>query len=108
MVFEDDVPALDNLEHHFVKMCNARLEASGNGQLKVHKDAAYTENPMEREDIEESVKVVHSMSIPVKMNVPLMHGYFLHATARSWKSSISTRCFTHLVEIDSFKLLAVA
>ena len=61
MVFEDDVPALDNLEYHFVKMCNARLEASGNSQLKVYKDAAYTENPMEREDIEESVKVGQSI-----------------------------------------------
>jgi len=57
MVFDEDVPALDNLEYHFVKMCSSRLEASTNSQLRIHKDAAYTENPMEREDIEENLKV---------------------------------------------------
>jgi len=57
MVFEDPVPDLENLENHFLKVCSARLEASGNGALKTHKDVGYTENPMEREDKEEDIKV---------------------------------------------------
>ena len=58
MVFEEPVDALDNLQYHFLKICQARLDESGNSHLKVHKDAAYTENPMEREDLEESIKVI--------------------------------------------------
>ena len=45
------------MEKHFLKVCSARLEASGNGALKTHKDVGYTENPMEREDKEEDIKV---------------------------------------------------
>jgi len=43
------------LSKHFVNILNDRSAADGT--LKVHKDAAFTENPMEREDIEETVKV---------------------------------------------------
>ena len=43
------------LSKHFVNILNERSAADGT--LKVHKDAAFTENPMEREDIEETVKV---------------------------------------------------
>ena len=46
---------LEVLAKHFVNICKERSEADGS--LKVHKDAAFTENPMEREDIEETVKV---------------------------------------------------
>ena len=43
------------LSKHFVNILNER--SAVDGTLKVHKDAAFTENPMEREDIEETVKV---------------------------------------------------
>ena len=43
------------LAKHFVNILKERSEADGT--LKVHKDSAYTENPMERDDIEESIKV---------------------------------------------------
>ena len=46
---------LEVLAKHFVNILKERSEADGS--LKVHKDAAFTENPMEREDIEETVKV---------------------------------------------------
>ena len=46
---------LVNLAKHFVNILKERSEADGT--LKVHKDSAYTENPMERDDIEESIKV---------------------------------------------------
>jgi len=49
------------LSKHFVNILKERSAADGT--LKVHKDAAYTENPMEREDIEESVKVESLMSL---------------------------------------------
>ena len=43
------------LRRHFINILKDRSAATG--ALKIHKDAAYTENPMEREDVEESVKV---------------------------------------------------
>ena len=43
------------LRRHFTNILTDRSAAEGT--LKIHKDAAFTENPMEREDIEESVKV---------------------------------------------------
>ena len=43
------------LSKHFVNILKERSAADGT--LKVHKDAAYTENPMEREDVEETVDV---------------------------------------------------
>merc|ERR1712165_697854 len=46
---------LVNLSRHFVNILNER--AAADGTLKVHKDVGFTENPMEREDVEESVKV---------------------------------------------------
>ena len=51
------VNELDNLQHYFVDMVKRRMEASGDETLKIHKDAAFTENPMEREDVEETIKV---------------------------------------------------
>ena len=44
------------LRRHFANILTERSAADGT--LKIHKDAAFTENPMEREDIEESVKVI--------------------------------------------------
>ncbi len=50
---------LDYLQSCFTDMVKRRLEISGESSaLKVHKDAAFTENPMERKDVEESVKVI--------------------------------------------------
>ena len=51
------VSELDNLQTYFVDMIKRRMESSGDETLKIHKDAAFTENPMEREDVEEAVKV---------------------------------------------------
>jgi len=50
------------LAKHFVNILKERSEADGT--LKVHKDSAYTENPMERDDIEESIKVDSLMGLP--------------------------------------------
>merc|ERR1712223_2057762 len=49
------------LSKHFVNILNER--AAADGTLKVHKDVAFTENPMEREDVEESVKVESLMNL---------------------------------------------
>ena len=55
-------PDLANLQRYFTQMINRRLETSGDEKtLKIHKDAAFTENPMEREDVEESVKVTFTI-----------------------------------------------
>ena len=53
----DPVSELDNLQLNFVEMLKARLDASPDKSLEVHKDSSYTENPMEREDVEQPVKV---------------------------------------------------
>ena len=49
------VSQLEVLCRHFTNILKDRSAATGT--LKTHKDAAYTENPMEREDVEETVKV---------------------------------------------------
>ena len=55
-------PDLANLQRYFTDMVKRRLETSGDDKsLKIHKDAAFTENPMEREDVEEAVKVLHML-----------------------------------------------
>jgi len=52
---------LEVLSKHFVNILKERSEADGS--LKVHKDAAFTENPMEREDVEDTVKVGTLLSL---------------------------------------------
>ena len=51
------------LRRHFTNILTERSAADGT--LKIHKDAAFTENPMEREDIEESVKVIILRSLQI-------------------------------------------
>lgn len=52
----ENVIALDNLQTHFMNVMRARI-ALADETIKVHKDASYTENPMEREDVEVPIKV---------------------------------------------------
>ncbi len=81
---EFDVPELENLQSHFFEVVRERLDRGNNssageeeeeeeeenhkdfgsggddlilGVLKVHKDADYMENPLEREDVEAAIKV---------------------------------------------------
>jgi len=53
----NSVAELDNLQVYFTKVVEDRLKKDPNSSLLIHKDSAYTENPMEREDVEETVKV---------------------------------------------------
>lgn len=48
---------LDHLQLHYLELIRQRVKNSGDSTLKVHRDATYTENPMERENVEETVKV---------------------------------------------------
>jgi hypothetical protein len=58
LVLDHPVADLDYLQSNFTDMMKRRLQISGDSSsLKVHNDAAFTENPMERKDVEESVKV---------------------------------------------------
>ena len=61
---------LEVLAKHFVNILKERSEADGS--LKVHKDAAFTENPMEREDIEETVKVKNCKENVVNHTISLI------------------------------------
>ena len=51
------VDELGNLQTYFVDMIKRRMDTVGDQTLKVHRDASFTENPMEREDVEETIKV---------------------------------------------------
>merc|ERR1719397_1972529 len=55
--FIDDIPALDNLGKHFARLVQQRADADPNHSVKIHKDGAFNDNPMERTDVEESLKV---------------------------------------------------
>jgi len=52
----EPVTELDNLQKHFANIIQARMDADAEKTLKIHRDSMFTENPMEREDVEESVK----------------------------------------------------
>ena len=71
---KDPVNALDNLQLHFTNIIKDRIAAGlvkegeeevkeegvpvkEEGVIEIHKDASYTENPMEREDVEDTIKV---------------------------------------------------
>lgn len=56
----DDYQALQVSIMDLAKM---RMDISGDSTLKVHKDSGFTENPLERSDVLESVKVI-SLFIP--------------------------------------------
>jgi len=53
---DESVDEFDNLQKHFANIIQDRADADPAKTLKIHKDSTFTENPMEREDIEESVK----------------------------------------------------
>jgi len=53
----DPIPELENLQRYFSDIIQKRVDGAENATIKVHKDAAYVENPMEREDVEESLVV---------------------------------------------------
>ena len=57
LVVPNPVPDLEYLQGHFTDMMKRRLQVSKGSTLKVHKDASFTENPMERQDVEEALKV---------------------------------------------------
>ena len=61
LVVPNPVPDLEYLQGHFTDMMKRRLKVSKGSTLKVHKDASFTENPMERQDVEEALKVTDSI-----------------------------------------------
>ena len=52
-----DVETSKDLEKELVKMLKVRYDIEPDKSLKVFKDAAFSDNPMERSDILDSVKV---------------------------------------------------
>ena len=58
LLVPNPVSDLEYLQGHFTDMMKRRLQVSKSSTLKIHKDASFTENPMERQDIEESLKVI--------------------------------------------------
>merc|ERR1712121_192523 len=53
---DESVDEFDNLQKHFANIIQTRVDTDPGQTLKIHKDSTFTENPMEREDIEEAVK----------------------------------------------------
>ncbi len=56
MELDHSVVQLENLQSHFLGLISRRMKDSGDDTLRVHKDADFTENPMERQDVEQSIK----------------------------------------------------
>jgi len=68
----ESVSEFDNLQKHFANIIQERADKD-EGNLKIHKDSTFTENPMEREDVEatvkaESIKGLHSVYSSLKEN----------------------------------------
>ena len=55
--FEEPVDEMDKLEQSFSEIIKARLNADQGKKLKTYKDAEFTENPMDRENIEKTIEV---------------------------------------------------
>ena len=55
----DPVPDLETLQEEFTSMIRERA-AKDNQTLKVHKDADFSENPMERAALETPIKVTNT------------------------------------------------
>jgi len=51
------VEDIDNLEAHYANIIQARREENPEGAIKIQRDQAYVENPMERENTEDTVIV---------------------------------------------------
>ena len=47
-----------NTERHLADVLRKRMAASGDETIKIRKDEAFVENPMERKDFEDTIKVV--------------------------------------------------
>jgi len=55
--FKAEPEEIDNLEYHYASIIEERKGSSPEGKINIQKDLAYVENPMERENVEEAVKV---------------------------------------------------
>ena len=51
------VEEMENLQCHFAKIIRERVAENEEQMLKISKDSAFTENPMDRENVEENIKV---------------------------------------------------
>ena len=57
MSIDGSVSEMDKLEESFTEIVQARFMNDPEKKLKINKDSEFTENPMERENIEETLEV---------------------------------------------------
>ena len=57
LVVDATVEEMENLQAHFAQIIRNRVSENADKKLMISKDAEYTENPMDRENIEESIDV---------------------------------------------------
>jgi len=57
MSIDGSVPEMDKLEESFTEIVQARFMNDPEKKLRINKDSQFTENPMERENIEETLEV---------------------------------------------------
>jgi hypothetical protein len=57
MRVDEPVDEMNNLEQSFSEIIKARVNANQGKKLKIDKDATFTENPMDRENMEETIEV---------------------------------------------------
>jgi len=56
LALDQPVEELDNLEKHARNLVRSRVEADPDKMVMISRDAAFTENPMERENVEENLR----------------------------------------------------
>ena len=52
-----DIEQVKKVNLHLAKVLRRRQKESGNSTMKIHVDKEYSENPMERVDVEETLNV---------------------------------------------------
>ena len=57
MSVDEPVAEMNKLEQGFSEIIKARVNADQGKKLKIDKDATFTENPMDRENMEETIEV---------------------------------------------------
>ena len=68
-----DIDQVKKVNLHLAKVLRRRQKESGNSTMKIHVDKEYSENPMERVDVEETLTVQENgikVAIPKQSSTP--------------------------------------
>ena len=81
-----DIDQVKKVNLHLAKVLRRRQKESGNSTMKIHVDKEYSENPMERVDVEETLTVQEN---GIKVAIPRQSSTITFLI-RTWKVCITT------------------